>query len=96
MIYSRLILPLVKPALTTVVLFEFLWRWNDFMGPLIYLRDEILFPIALGLRRFLSLYQAQWSLLMAASAVFTIPIVILFFFVQKTFIEGIAITGMKG
>lgn len=96
LIYSKIVMPLVKPAITAVILFEFLGRWNDFMGPLIYLRDEPLFPIALGLRRFLTLYQAQWSLLMAASAVFTVPIVILFFFTQKTFIEGITVTGMKG
>jgi ABC-type glycerol-3-phosphate transport system permease component len=96
LIYSRIVLPLTKPALTVVVLFEFLGRWNDFTGPLIYLRDRELFPIALGLREFLSLYQAQWSLLMAASAVVTVPIVILFFFTQKTFIEGITFTGLKG
>lgn len=95
-IYLRIILPLVKPALTTVALFEFLARWNDFMGPLIYLRNENLFPIALGLRRFLTLYQVKWPLLMAASSIVTIPIVILFFFTQRTFIEGIAITGIKG
>ncbi len=96
LIYSKIIMPLIKPAIFAIILFEFLGRWNDFMGPLIYLRDEHLFPVALGLRKFLSLYQAQWGLLMAASAIFTIPIVILFFFTQRTFIEGITVTGIKG
>jgi len=95
-IYWRVILPLSKPALATVALFEFLYRWNDFLGPLIYLRDDSMFTLALGLRSFMTLHGAKWALLMAASAVTTLPVLILFFFAQRTFIEGIALTGMKG
>lgn len=94
-IYWRLILPLSKPALATVALFAFIGAWNDFLGPLIYLNDETKYTLSLGLQQFVSQHGAEWSMLMAASTVMTIPIVILFFFAQKTFIQGITLTGIK-
>jgi multiple sugar transport system permease protein len=96
-IYWRIILPLSKPALATVALFQFLYCWNDFLGPLIYINSQNLYPISLGLNSFLTSYGlTQWGLLMAAATVATIPIVILFFFAQRTFIQGITLTGIKG
>lgn len=94
-IFTRLILPLSKPALATCALFAFLGAWNDFMGPLLYLSDPSKYTLAYGLQQFLSSYYVNWMQLMAASVMFTIPIVVLFFFAQKTFIQGIATTGGK-
>lgn len=95
-IFLQIILPLAKPSIATVALFQFLGAWNDFMGPLIYLNDQTKYTISLGLQQFVSSFGTQWGYLMAASTVFTIPVIILFFFTQKTFIQGIAMTGIKG
>jgi multiple sugar transport system permease protein len=95
-IYRYVILPLSKPALTTVGLFTFISVWNDFLGPLIYLTDERSYTLSLGLQRFVSQHGAEWAMLMAASTVMTIPIVLLFFFAQRTFIQGVTLTGIKG
>ena len=91
----RVILPLAKPALATVALFTFIANWQDFLGPLIYLRDESQYTLSLGLQGFLSLHGAAWSELMAASTLMILPIVVIFFFTQRTFIEGITFTGIK-
>lgn len=95
-IFWRVVLPLSKPALTMVALFTFIASWNDFMGPLIYLNDDLKYTLSLGLQQFVSQHGPEWSLLMAASTVMTLPILILFFLTQKTFIEGITFTGIKG
>ena len=96
-IFLQIILPLTKPALAVIVLFESLWRWTEFIGPLIYLNREDLYPISLGLQQFI-VYRGttKWAPLMAASTLVTLPVVILFLFTQRTFIEGIALTGIKG
>jgi multiple sugar transport system permease protein len=98
LILTKIILPLSKPALAVVALFQFMWTWNDYLGPLLYLNREELFTVALGLSRYQGggWSQASWSLLMAASVVSILPILILFFFTQRTFIEGITLTGIKG
>ncbi|GMA63847.1 carbohydrate ABC transporter permease [Alicyclobacillus fastidiosus] len=95
-IFYKIILPLAKPALATVALFQFMYCWNDFLGPIIYLNNSSLYTISLGLQQYVSSYGTQWGLLMAASTVATLPLIILFFLTQRTFIEGIAITGLKG
>lgn len=95
-IYWRVILPLAKPALATVVLFAFIGSWNDFLGPLIYLSDESNYTLALGLQQFQSQHGSEWAYLMAVSTVITLPVILLFFFTQRTFIRGIALTGLKG
>lgn len=94
-IFTQVVLPLAKPALATCALFQFLGTWNDFMGPLIYVNDPSKYTLAYGLQQFMSAYGGQWTQLMAASIVFTVPIIILFFFAQRTFIQGIATTGGK-
>ncbi len=94
-IFTRLVLPLSKPVLATVAVFTFLWSWNDFLGPLLYLNDPKLFTMALGLQAFQGRHNVAWNLLMAASVVFTVPIIIAFFFAQRTFIEGVKMTGLK-
>jgi multiple sugar transport system permease protein len=95
-IFLRIIIPLAKPALATVALFQFIYAWNDFMGPLIYLNNQSLYTVSLGLQTYVSSYGTQWGLLMAASAVATLPIILLFFLTQRTFIQGISLTGVKG
>jgi len=94
-IFTRLVLPLSRPALATCALFQFLGTWNDFMGPLIYVNNPAKYTLAYGLQQFMSAYGGQWTELMAGSIVFTVPIIILFFFAQRTFIQGIATTGGK-
>ncbi len=96
-IFRSVILPLSKAALAVVALFSFMGSWNDFLGPLIYLLDQKTFTLSLGLQ----FYQSQnggtqWNLLMAASTIIIAPVIILFFFTQRLFIQGIAITGLKG
>lgn len=96
-IFTQVILPLAKPALAVVALFSFMGTWNDFLGPLLYLQSQDMMTLAVGLRSFQS--QAggtAWNLLMAASTMVILPVVVLFFFTQKTFIQGIATTGLKG
>jgi multiple sugar transport system permease protein len=95
-IYSRIVLPLSKPAMATVVLFQFIYCWNDFLGPLIYLNNPSWYPLSLGLNDILGTYATNWSWLMAASTAVTLPIVVLFFLTQRTFVQGIALTGVKG
>jgi multiple sugar transport system permease protein len=97
-IFWRIILPLAKPALAVVGLFQFMGAWNDYLGPLIYLSNQALYPIALGLQLFQSQFAQKlvWPYLMAASTVTILPVVLLFFFAQRTFVEGVAITGLKG
>lgn len=95
-IYRRIIMPLSRPALATVGLFTFIGAWNDFTGPLLYLNDERKSTLSLGLQQFVSQHGAEWQLLMAASTLMTIPIILIFFFAQRTFIQGIALSGIKG
>jgi multiple sugar transport system permease protein len=96
-IFWQIVLPLCKPALMVVALFQFMYTWNDFMGPLIYLTNQNDFTLALGLQFFQSqLGGTEWHYLMAASTLVALPIIVLFFFTQRTFIEGISMTGIKG
>jgi multiple sugar transport system permease protein len=95
-IYWQILLPVIKPALATIAIFSFISHWNNFLGPLIYINDVDKMPISLGLRLFQQSYGGEWSLMMAASTLATIPIIVVFFLFQKQFIEGIVMTGMKG
>jgi multiple sugar transport system permease protein len=95
-IFTRIILPLAKPALATVALVNFIGTWNDFLNPLIYLNDSNKFTLTLGLYAFLGDHSKQWQLLYASAVLITIPPLVLFFFAQKTFIQGIALSGIKG
>lgn len=99
-IFCRVAVPLSKPVLMVVAVFTFIWTWNDFLTPLLYLEDENKFTFALALQNFVrgstgSVYGQQWNLLMAANIVVTVPIVMLFFAAQRYFVEGISLTGVK-
>jgi multiple sugar transport system permease protein len=96
-IFWQVVMPLARPALAVVALFTFLGTWNDFLGPLVYIQDRQQYTLALGLQAFQSQHGGtEWNLLMAASVLVILPVLVLFFLAQRTFIEGIATTGMKG
>lgn len=98
MIYWHVMLPLVKPVIATIAIFTFMASWNNFMGPLIYVSDERLFPLSLGLFKFNILATAgaaDSGLLMAGAFMMTLPVIILFAFCQRYFVQGITLTGTK-
>ena len=95
-ILTRIIVPLSWPAIITVGLFTFIDKWTDFFGPLVYLQDRDLQPLSLAVQTFQSAHKTDWPLSMAASVAITVPLIVLYFFAQRKFIEGIQITGLKG
>ncbi|HNT86464.1 MAG TPA: carbohydrate ABC transporter permease [Candidatus Hydrogenedentes bacterium] len=97
-IYARIILPLIKPAIATIGIFTFLGVWNDFMGPLIYIANQELYPLSLGLfaLQAVMVWQAQHGIMMAAAVLMTAPVIVLFFAAQRQFIQGVTLTGLKG
>ena len=94
-IYATIVMPLTKPAIATIAILTFLFVWNDFLGPLIYLSDKAKGTLALGLAQFAGQQQPEWALLMAASVLMMLPIIILFFLFQKYFIRGFMMSGIK-
>ena len=95
-IWFRVMLPLSKPALSTLTIFTFVSTWNDFLGPLIYLTQNEVKTIQIGLRMFISQYSAEYGLIMAASVIALIPVLVIFLALQKYFVQGVAATGIKG
>jgi multiple sugar transport system permease protein len=96
-IFFRIILPLSRPALAVVALLSFMGVWNDFLGPLVFLQRPEQFTLALGLQNYQSqLGGTPWHQLMAASVLVMLPVLVLFFVAQKSFVQGISTTGMKG
>ena len=96
MIYAKIMLPLSKPALSTLTIFTFVNTWNDYLGPLIYLKTETKKTIQLGLKMFIGQYSSEYGLIMAGSVVSLVPVIIVFLCLQKYFVEGVAATGLKG
>lgn len=95
-IWARIMLPLAKPAIATLCIFTFVNTWNDYMGPMIYLTTDVKKTTQVGLRRFIQAYSADYNLIMAASLCSLVPVTVIFLFLQRYFIEGIAKTGLKG
>ncbi|TCM99651.1 carbohydrate ABC transporter membrane protein 2 (CUT1 family) [Paenibacillus sp. BK033] len=95
-IFYRIVLPLIKPALVTVAIFTFIWSWDDFFAQMLYLNSVGKFTVGLALRMYVDQFEIQWGRLLAMSLLSVLPSVILFFFAQKQFVEGIATTGLKG
>lgn len=96
-IFTQVIMPLARPAISVVALFQFIGSWNDYFGPLIYLNDKARYTISLGIANMQSSYGfSNFAWIMAATCMSVLPIIVLFFFAQRTFIEGIALTGLKG
>ncbi len=95
-IYLQILLPLSKPALSTVAIFGFMQHWNDFLGPLIYLSSPEKFTLALGLRQFIQRTEVRYQEMMAMALLMTLPVLLVFFFFQQYFIRGVVMTGIKG
>lgn len=95
-IFSRLILPMAKPTLTTVALFAFIRSWNDFLGPLVFLGRDELYTLSLAASMLKSNLDPNWSVLLALGTVMILPVLLIFFVMQKYFIQGIAMSGIKG
>ncbi len=95
-IYWNIMLPLAKPALATIAILTFMFSWNDFLGPLIYLSEKTKSTLALGLAMFVGQQTSEWALLMAASILMMIPMILIFFFFQKYIIQGFTMSGIKG
>ena len=95
-IYASIMLPLSKPALSTLTIFTFVATWNDYLGPLIYLKSPEKKTIQLGLKMFISQYSSDYGLIMAGSVISLIPVIIVFLAFQRYFVEGVASTGLKG
>lgn len=96
LIFWRIMLPLVRPALIVVAVFTFVWTWQGFFGPLVYLSDPNQYPLTLGLFAFRAQRTTDWPLLMAAATLSMLPLVALFFMTQRYFVQGITMTGLKG
>ena len=95
-IFFRIMLPLVQPALLVTAVFTFLWTWHEFFGPLIYLSNQDQYPLSLGLYAFRSRRTTEWGLMMAGAVLTTMPLIVLFAFAQRYFLEGIKMSGLKG
>ncbi len=95
-IYAQIVLPLAKPALATVAIFGFVNHWNDLMAPLIYINSPDKFTLTLGLRRFMGLVDVRYQEMMAMALLMTLPVLLVFFFFQQYFIEGVVMSGLKG
>jgi ABC-type glycerol-3-phosphate transport system permease component len=95
-VYWHIMLPLIKPTLAAIAIFTFMSTWNDFMGPLIYLSDQRLYPLSFGLYALNVEEGGSMGIMMAAALLMTLPIITIFFFAQRYFIQGITLTGMKG
>jgi len=95
-IWWKIMLPLSKPALSTLTIFTFVNTWNDYLGPLIYLKSESKKTVQLGLKMFIGQFSAEYGLIMAGSVITLIPVVVVFLLLQKNFVEGVASTGIKG
>jgi len=95
-IFWVILMPLLKPVLAVLAIFTFMGTWNDLLGPLIYLRDSNLYTLSLALARFRGPFGGRMDLMMAASAIVTLPMIAVFFVFQRYFIEGVTLTGIKG
>jgi ABC-type glycerol-3-phosphate transport system permease component len=95
-IYWKIIMPLSKPIIAVVAIFSFIMAWGDFIGPLIFLSDNSLYTLSLGIQQIMSENDPRWPLLMAVGVAMTLPVLVIFFLMQRYFIEGITFTGGKG
>ncbi|AEF83209.1 carbohydrate ABC transporter permease [Leadbettera azotonutricia] len=95
-IYTTIIMPLSKPALATLSVFCFMWQWNNLLWPLVIANSDAIRPLTVGLQLFKGQFHIEWNLLMAGSMISVVPILVLYVFLQKYFVEGIALTGIKG
>lgn len=95
-VYTKIILPLCKPVLTTVAIYAFMNAWSDYLAPMIYISKTEMLTLSLGLQQFMSEFSTDWSRLMAAAVIFVVPVVLFYVIFQRNFVEGISTSGIKG
>ena len=96
-VYIKIIMPLAKPTIFSAMIFQFMWAWNDFLNPLLYINSVNKYLLSLALRMSMDVNMAvSWNNILAMAIVSILPLVILFFTAQKYFVEGVAATGLKG
>ena len=96
-ILRRVVVPLAKPAIMAIALFNFIYAWNDFYGPLVYVGENpAAQTLSLALSNFRGMHHVNWNLTMAATIIFMLPVVVIFFLAQRAFIEGVTLSGVKG
>jgi multiple sugar transport system permease protein len=95
-IWRTIVLPLSKPVIATLTIFAFVFTWNDFLGPRLYLANQSLWTVQIGMRLFIGQYASEFGLVLAIATVSLVPILILFLALQKFFVQGIATSGLKG
>ena len=94
-IMGRVMVPIARPIISVLVIFNFMWRWNDYMWPLIVIRSPQLYTVQLALKTFAGEYSVDWNGLLAMSVITMIPMLVIFLIFQKQFIQGIATSGLK-
>lgn len=94
-IFFKIIIPLIKPALSSLTIFNFIWMWNMLMWPVVVVDSESMMTLQIAMSRFTSMYMTRYDLSMAAATIATLPVLILYIFLQKNFVKGIALTGLK-
>ena len=93
----RVVVPMARPAIAATAIFQFFYAWNDYYGPLLYTSEEpSSWTLSIALSQFKHLHHVEWNLVMAATLLVMAPVIIVFFFAQKAFIEGVTLTGVKG
>ena len=95
-VYWSILMPLCRPIIATIAVFSFIAHWNEFMGPLIYLRDQSKFPLSLGLFTLRIDSFGDWTMIMAGNVLMTLPVVAMFFVFQRYFVQGMTMGGIKG
>ncbi len=95
-IFLRVMLPLAKPVVISIAIFQFLASWSDFLGPLIYLNSSDLYTLSLGVAQFVGQYSTAWNVFMAAALLMIVPVIVVFFALQRYFVQGIVLSGLKG
>lgn len=95
-IFLRVMLPLARPVVISIAIFQFLASWSDFLGPLIYLNSSDLYTLSLGVAQFVGQYTTAWNVFMAAALLMIVPVVVVFFALQRYFVQGIVLSGLKG
>ena len=95
-IFLRVMMPLAKPVIVSIAIFQFLASWSDFLGPLIYLNSSDLYTLSLGVAQFVGQYYTQWNVFMAATFLMVVPVLVVFFALQRYFVQGIVLSGLKG
>ena len=93
----RVVMPMARPGIAATAIFQFFYAWNDYYGPLLYTSEnQSNWTLSIALSQFKSLHHVEWNLVMAATLLVMVPVIVVFFFAQKAFVQGVTLTGVKG